>query len=126
MLRVWLKVLLIFFLKIFYIYVKKRKKRKNEKKIEILYPDVILSFNNYHSDIHLICLNYYGEEELDILLKTINKQDALFYYQNQKHHTTNEEKDKELQKQLNLYCNVIGKHIGYSWWKYIRHFIIKN
>ena len=76
---------------------------EQKKKIEILYPDVILSFNNYHSDIHLICLNYYGEEELDILLKTINKQDALFYYQNQKHHTTNEEKDKELQKQLNLY-----------------------
>jgi hypothetical protein len=50
----------------------------------------------------------------------------MFYYQNQNYHETNEQKDNELQSQLGKYMTVIGKHTGYSWWNYIRHFIIKN
>ena len=50
----------------------------------------------------------------------------MFYYQNQNYHETNEQKENELQIQLNKYLNIIGKHTGYSWWTYIRHFIIKN
>jgi len=50
----------------------------------------------------------------------------LFYYQNQNHHVTNEQKDNELQSQLNKYINIIGKNTGYSWWTYIRHFIVRN
>jgi hypothetical protein len=50
----------------------------------------------------------------------------MFYYQNQNYHETNEDKENELQHQLNKYLNVIGKHTGHSWWTYIRHFIIKN
>ena len=50
----------------------------------------------------------------------------LFYYQNQNYHENNEEKDNELQSQLNKYLNVISKHTVHSWWTYIRHFIIKN
>jgi hypothetical protein len=50
----------------------------------------------------------------------------MFYYQNQKYHSDSDKKDKELEIQLNYYKNIIGKHINYSWWTYIRHFIIKN
>jgi len=28
--------------------------------------------------------------------------------------------------QLEYYKEVLDKHIAYSWWMYIRHFIIKN
>ena len=35
-------------------------------------------------------------------------------------------KDKELETQLNYYKDVIGRYTNYSWWTYIRHFIIKN
>jgi hypothetical protein len=50
----------------------------------------------------------------------------LFYYQNQNYHFNNDEKDIELQEKLNYYRGVIENHTVYSWWTYIRHFIIKN
>ena len=50
----------------------------------------------------------------------------LFYYQNQNYHFNNDEKDIELQEKLNYYRGVIENHTRYSWWTYIRHFIIKN
>ena len=50
----------------------------------------------------------------------------LFYYQNQKFHYDNDNKDSELNTQLDYYRNVIGKYTNYGWWTYIRHFIIKN
>jgi len=36
------------------------------------------------------------------------------------------EKDAELSNKLDYYKEVLDKHISYSWWTYIRHFIIKN
>ena len=71
-------------------------------------------------------MNYFNENELDGVLETIKGKKMLFYYQNQNYHTTNEQKDQELQNQINKYTKVIGKHTGYSWWTYVRHFIIKN
>jgi hypothetical protein len=50
----------------------------------------------------------------------------MFYYQNQNYHETNEQKDNELKNKLTYYKDIIGNHINYSWWTYIRHFIIKN
>lgn len=91
-----------------------------------LYFDSDLSFNNTESDIHLISLNFFNEEELNILLKKINRKNLLFYYQNQKYHSDNNQKDKELEYQLNRYTSVIQKYTRFSWWSYIRHFIIKT
>ena len=100
--------------------------KSQKEKIKLLYPDVTLSFNNKNCDINIICLNYFNNEELNIVLNKISKDNFLLYYQNQKYHTNNNEKDNELLNQLNYYRDIIGKHINYSWWTYIRHFIIKN
>jgi glycosyltransferase involved in cell wall biosynthesis len=91
-----------------------------------LYYDVDLVFNKIDAEIHLFALNYFDENVLNSVLETIKGKKMLFYYQNQNYHETNEQKDQELQKQINRYTNVIGKHTGYSWWAYIRHFIIRN
>ena len=91
-----------------------------------LYYDCDLEFNNSDADIHIFALNYFNENDLDVILGTLKGKKMLFYYQNQNYHQTNEQKDQELQNQVNKYANVIGKHTGYSWWTYIRHFIIKN
>jgi hypothetical protein len=85
-----------------------------------------LSFNNEHSDINIICLNNFNNNDLDIILNKISKSKILLYYQNQKYHTNNDEKDKELSNKLNYYKEVVDKHLSYNWWTYIRHFIIKN
>jgi glycosyltransferase involved in cell wall biosynthesis len=91
-----------------------------------LYYDVDLTFNNPESNIHLFSLNYISEEVLDKILQTIQGKKVLFYYQNQNYHLSNEDKDEELQKQINKYTPIIGRYYGFSWWTYIRHFIIKN
>jgi len=91
-----------------------------------LYYDVDLVFNNIDVDIHLFSLNYFNENNLNKSLEKIKGKKIMFYYQNQNYHETNEDKENELQHQLNKYLNVIGKHTGHSWWTYIRHFIIKN
>jgi len=91
-----------------------------------LYYDVDLTFNNPESNIHLFSLNYISEEVLDKILQTIQGKKVLFYYQNQNYHLSNEDKDEELQKQINNYTPIIGRYYGFSWWTYIRHFIIKN
>jgi hypothetical protein len=85
-----------------------------------------LVFNDDTAEIHLYTLNFYNESGLDNLLQKTKGKKLMFYYQNQNYHETNEQKDNELQFQLNKYINVIGKHTEYSWWNYIRHFIIKN
>lgn len=100
--------------------------KSQKEKIKLLYPDVTLSFNNKNCDINIICLNYFNNEELNIVLNKISKDNFLLYYQNQKYHTNNNEKDNELLNQLNYYRDTIGKHTNYGWWTYIRHFIIKN
>jgi glycosyltransferase involved in cell wall biosynthesis len=94
--------------------------------LQHLYYDIDLVFNNIDSEIHLFSLNYYNENNLDKILQKIKDKEMMFYYQNQNYHETNEQKENELDFQLNKYLNTIGKHTGYSWWKYIRHFIIKN
>ena len=94
--------------------------------LQKLYYDVDLTFNNPESNIHLFSLNYITEEILDKILQTIKGDKVLFYYQNQNYHLTNEDKDEELQKQINKYTPIISRYYGFSWWTYIRHFIIKN
>jgi len=94
--------------------------------LQSLYYDVDLLINNDDADIHLFSLNYFNENDLNYILEKITGKKMMFYYQNQKHHHSNEQKEIELQSQLGKYMTVIGKHTGYSWWNYIRHFIIKN
>lgn len=98
-----------------------------KEKLKFLYQDCFLNFNSVESDIHVVCLNFYSLDELSLLLEKIKDKKILMYYQNQKHHNTNEEKDKELQTNLYNYKSVISNHLsGFSWWSYIRHFTIKN
>lgn len=97
-----------------------------KQKIKMLYPDCNLLFNDINANLHVITLNNFNSEDLDIILNKIKNNKMLFYYQNQKYHLNNENKDIELNHQLNYYKNVIGKYTHYSWWTYIRHFIIKN
>jgi hypothetical protein len=97
-----------------------------KEKLIFLYPDVNLIFNNQKSDIHIINLNYFNDIELILILEKIKNKKILFYYQNQKYHSDNNQKDIELGNQLEYYKNIIGEYTNYSWWTYIRHFIIKN
>ena len=100
---------------------------ENQKeKLSILYSDIRLKFNDENSEIHIFCLNRFNENDLNLILSKVSKKKLLFYYQNQNYHETNEQKDNELQFQLNKYLTIISKHIGFSWWTYIRHFIIWN
>jgi hypothetical protein len=94
--------------------------------LQSLYYDIDLVFNDDTAEIHLYTLNFYNESGLDNLLQKTKGKKLMFYYQNQNYHETNEQKENELDFQLNKYLNTIGKHTGYSWWTYIRHFIIKN
>jgi glycosyltransferase involved in cell wall biosynthesis len=94
--------------------------------LQKLYYDVTLTFNNPESDIHLFSLNNLNEDVLEKILQKIKGGKVLFYYQNQNYHLSNEDKDEELEKQLNKYTPVISRYYGFSWWTYIRHFIIKN
>ena len=94
--------------------------------LQSLYYDIDLVFNDADAEIHLYSLNYYNESNLDNVLQKTKGKQMMFYYQNQNHHETNEQKENELQVQINKYLSVIGKHTGYSWWTYVRHFIIKN
>jgi glycosyltransferase involved in cell wall biosynthesis len=94
--------------------------------LQSLYYDIDLVFNDIDSEIHLFSLNFYNENNLNKILQKIKGKEMMFYYQNQNYHETNEQKENELDFQLNKYLNTISKHTGYSWWKYIRHFIIKN
>ena len=98
----------------------------NKQLLRNLYFDTDLKFNNPDSEIHVFSLNFINEEKLDLILREIRGKKTLFYYQNQNFHESNEEKDFELKKQLQRYTSVIGRHIGYSWWTYIRHFIIRG
>jgi len=85
-----------------------------------------LVFNDLTAEIHLFALNYFNENDLDKVLEKLKGKKMMFYYQNQNYHETNEQKENELQAQLHKHLNIIGKHTEYSWWTYIRHFIIKN
>ena len=91
-----------------------------------LYYDVDLFFNSIDAEIHLFSLNYFNENDLDEILQKIKGKQMMFYYQNQKYHSNSSRKDEELESQLNYYKDIIGKYTSYSWWTYIRHFIIKS
>ena len=95
-------------------------------KLKLLYSDTNLLFNNKDSEINIVCLNSFNNEELDIVMNDISNSKILLYYQNQKNHDNNTEKDIELMNQLEYYKEVLNKHIVYNWWMYIRHFIIKK
>lgn len=97
-----------------------------KEKLKLLYSDVNLTFNDEFAEIHIVSLNFFNEQNLNKILQKIKGKKMLFYYQNQNFHETNEEKDSELSNQLNKYKSVISGYTGYSWWLYIRHFIIKN
>jgi len=97
-----------------------------KEKLKLLYSDSNLSFNDKNSEINIVCLNSFDNEELDTVMNEILNSKILLYYQNQKNHNDNSEKDNELMNQLEYYKEVLNKHITYSWWMYIRHFIIKN
>jgi glycosyltransferase involved in cell wall biosynthesis len=100
--------------------------KHQKEKLQTLYFDCNLTFNNHESDIHIISLNFFNSNSLDSLLKKINGKKMLFYYQNQNYHFNNDEKDIELQEKLNYYRGVIENYTVYSWWTYIRHFIVRN
>jgi glycosyltransferase involved in cell wall biosynthesis len=100
------------------------KEQKNT--LQNLYYDIDLVFNDTNAEIHVFALNYFNENDLNHVVQKTKGKLMMFYYQNQNYHETNEQKDNELQSQLKKYISVIGKHTGYSWWTYIRHFIIKN
>ena len=98
----------------------------NKQLLRNLYFDSDLKFNDLESELHLFSLNFISEEKLDLILQKIKGEKTIFYYQNQKFHESSEEREDELQKQLDKYTSVIGRHLGYSWWTYIRHFIIRG
>lgn len=97
-----------------------------KQKLIKLYFDSDLTFNNENADTHIFSLNFFNGTDLEKALSKLGNKKMLFYYQNQKFHSDNENKDDELNTQLNYYRNIIEKHTNYSWWTYIRHFIIKN
>jgi len=94
--------------------------------LQTLYYDVELLFNEIESEIHIFTLNYFNDDDLEEILQKLKGKQMMFYYQNQKYHSDNNKKDKELENQLNYYKNIIGKYTNYSWWTYIRHFIMNN
>lgn len=94
--------------------------------LQSLYYDVELVFNDLTAETHLFALNYFNENDLDKVLEKIKGKKMMFYYQNQNYHETNQQKDIELQTQLNKYLKVISDYTSLGWWTYIRHFIIKN
>jgi glycosyltransferase involved in cell wall biosynthesis len=97
----------------------------NQNLLKKIYFDSDLKFNDPNSDVHVFSLNFLDTEKLSEILQKVKGKKVLFYYQNQNYHETSEERDIELQKQLDKYTSVIGNHFGYSWWTYIRHFIIR-
>jgi glycosyltransferase involved in cell wall biosynthesis len=97
-----------------------------KNKIKSLYPSVSLFFNDASCDTNIFNLNYFNKDELSLILNKVPKNNVLLYYQNQKYHSDNHQKDNELLSQLAYYKEVMDNYTTYSWWMYIRHFIIKN
>jgi len=100
--------------------------KTQKEKLTKLYSDCDLTFNDKNADTHIFTLNFFSSSDLQNILSTLNNKKMLFYYQNQKFHSDNDNKETELNTQLNYYRNVIEQYTSYSWWTYIRHFIIKN
>jgi glycosyltransferase involved in cell wall biosynthesis len=95
------------------------------KKLTNLYIDSKLKFNEDISDIHIVCLNYIGVDDLLKILKTNKNSIVLLYYQNTKLHLNHTDKDEELKKKIQLYADLLRTNsFGFRWWSYIRHFNI--
>jgi hypothetical protein len=95
------------------------------KKLTNLYIDSKLKFNEDISDIHIVCLNYIGVDDLLKILKTNKNSIVLLYYQNTKLHLNHTDKDEELKKKIQLYTDLLRTNsFGFRWWSYIRHFNI--
>jgi len=99
---------------------------EQKNKIIKLYPDINIVFNQVSKDINLISLNYFTDLELKKLLNNISEYNVIFYYQNNKKHDNSLERDNELENKLSYYKNIISEKISFSWWTYIRHFIIRK
>ena len=104
----------------------RRLSKGNQDLLKKIYFDSDLRFNDSNSEVHVFSLNFLDTEKLSQILHRVKGKKVLFYYQNQNYHETSGERDLELQKQLDKYTAVIGDHFGYSWWTYIRHFIIRG
>ncbi len=91
-----------------------------------LYLDCDLRFNENDCDINIFCLNYFNNKVLDKTLENLKLNKVLFYYQNQNYHTNIDELFEETRNKLNEYSPTINKFVGYSWWMYFRHLILKN
>jgi glycosyltransferase involved in cell wall biosynthesis len=98
-----------------------------KKKLTNLYFDCILNYNNLDGKIHIICLNYFTESQLETLLYTLKDCTVLLYYQSDVNYSSTEEKDMDVDRILHSYLSIVNTNVGnYSWWKYIRHFVIKS
>lgn len=96
-----------------------------KEKLTNLYFDCILSYDDIDADIHIVCLNHFTDKTMDKIIDDTKGKSVLFYYQNQNKHFSHEDKDEELNRQLNHYRILIGNKVGgLYWWSYIRHFII--
>ena len=96
------------------------------KKLVKLYSDCNLIFNDESAEIQVFVLNFFNSEDLKNTLDRINNKKMIFYYQNQKFHLDDNNRDIELNIQLKYYLDVIERYTSYSWWTYIRHFIIRS
>lgn len=100
---------------------------KNQKqRLKELYYDSDLSFNELDSEINLISLNFISKKELEYIVSNSENKKFLFYYQNSNYHISNDNMNEETNKKLKEYTEILKNYIGFSWWMYIRHFIIKN
>lgn len=105
-----------------------RKLQSSEiEKICSLYQNVDVRVADYNSEVHVICLNYFTDSELDVILKNIQTKNVILYYQNKNYHFSDDFKDAELKLKLNHYLNFLktGTY-NFYWWSYIRHFFIKK
>jgi hypothetical protein len=96
------------------------------KKLTNLYYDCNLSYNDISSDIHIICLNYFSENNIVSILNKISNKSILFYYQNQNKYFNPSELDTDMNVISDKYITMLNDSLGsIYWWKYIRHLVIK-
>jgi glycosyltransferase involved in cell wall biosynthesis len=99
---------------------------EQKQKLTNLYIDCKLSFNDNDTDIHIVCLNCFTDNLVETIINDNRDKSILCYYQNQKMHFNNDEKDNELVNQNNKYALILNNlGIQFYWWSYIRHLIFK-
>lgn len=95
--------------------------------IEALYPEFRLSFNDGFSGINFVCLNSFTPHSLKSILEGADRnRKYILYYQNDKKCFNDEQRDEVLNKAIEEFGPVIiDKLGGYTYWRYIRHLVIK-